>query len=349
MECVPEQSQNFLLKLISAMKELIQCQQDMLDAEDVFEVACESSQEARENVRASDHSSSLSGESKLNHWTRLSRMFSCQHELSSCVFKCRDATGTMVLKEAELKALLADSASMQQVKNHLAIAFQDLFLITQPGDGGPAVSWDVIKEMCSLLPGDSSHLFYNVFHPAPFFKFFGIFSRAGCSELSTPLFDASVELLAPMFEVAGANPDVPELEASLGSNYLHGMTMLAALASCSLQKKLAARRADASIRVKVTFDRLATGMRATVVADDKFIGREAEIYFIDRRVRPLFQSRSSRDKSIVLIRGQPGVGKSCLAKQHMCLVQNEFCDVSAVFAHCILGRGGGAVRDALVT
>jgi hypothetical protein len=147
------------------------------------------------------------------------------------------------------------------------------------------LSWDVIKQMCTLLPCDSSHetlSFHSVFHPAPFFKFFSIFRRAGCSALSAPMFDASAEILAPMFQVAGANTDVPELEACLGSNYLHGMTMLAELASCSLQKKLAARRADASIRVKVTFDRLATGMSATVVADDKFIGRKAEMDRINR-------------------------------------------------------------------
>jgi len=348
MECVPEQSQKFLLKLIDAMNELIESQQDVLDAEGMFEMACERSQEAREKVRTSDHSSLLSGESKLKRWTRLSEVLSDHKATLGCALKCCDAVTKVESKEADLKDLLTESASMQQAKQHLADAFHDIIA----GDGGSAVSWDVIKQMCHLLPCDGSHetlSFHSVFHPAPFFKFFSIFSRAGCSVLSAPMFDASAEILTPMFQVAGANPDVSELEASLGSNYLHGMTMLAALASCSLQQKLAARRADTSIRVKVTFDRLATGMSATVVADDKFIGRKAEMDRINRRVRPLFETRSGQDKSIVLIRGQPGAGKSCLAKQQLCLVQNEFCEagVSAVFAHCIPGRGGGAVRAAL--
>jgi hypothetical protein len=41
MECVPEQSQQFLLELIDAMNGLIKSQQDVLDAEGMFEMACE--------------------------------------------------------------------------------------------------------------------------------------------------------------------------------------------------------------------------------------------------------------------------------------------------------------------
>lgn len=68
MECMPEQSQQFL-ELIDAMIELIESQQDVLDAEGRFEMACERSHEARGKICTSDYSSRLSGESKLNRLT----------------------------------------------------------------------------------------------------------------------------------------------------------------------------------------------------------------------------------------------------------------------------------------
>ena len=126
MECVPAQSQKFLLELIDAMNGLIKSQQDVLDAEGMFEMACERSQEAREKVRTSDHSSRLSGESKFKRWTRLSEVLSDHKATLGCALKCCDAVTKVESKEADLKDLLTESASMQQAKKHLATAFHDI-------------------------------------------------------------------------------------------------------------------------------------------------------------------------------------------------------------------------------
>ena len=344
MECVPTQSQEFLLQLIDATNEHAQSQQDVLDAEGAYDVACEKSQEAREKVRTFDHGSHPDGESELQRLTRLCAALVGHKEIWSCVMKRCEKVAKRDCKEEALKALLTDDASLRQAKRHLSQAFQEAF----GSDGG--VTWDVAKQMCCLLQSTSAHeLFHSVFHPAQFFTFFNVFSRAGCSVSCSPMFEASVEMLDPMLQFAGANPDVAELEACLASNYLHGMTMLAVLGSRSLQQQLAPRSTHPRIPMRVAFTRLASGMSATVVADDKFIGREDEMKRINKRVRPLFATQGGQDKSLVMIRGQPGTGKSCLAKQQLCLVQNEFCvaETSAVFANCMPGRGGDAVRDAL--
>lgn len=203
--------------------------------------------------------------------------------------------------------------------------------------------------MCSFLSLKDLHVsLHSVFHPGPFFQFYNIFSRAACRDVCNPLFDASVKILGPMFDIAVEHPDVVHIEASLGPKYFHGMTMLAALASRSLQERVSAHSAISTIPIEVLFR--TSGINATVAADDKFIGRADKMERISRRVRPLFETQGGQDRSsLVLVRGQPGCGKSCLAKQQLCLVQNEFfvTETSTVISNCILGRGSDAVRDEL--
>jgi hypothetical protein len=347
IELVPEKSQIFLVKLIREADELIQSQQDVLDAEELYEITLEKSQEAKEKKKSFDGCEHPSGESNVDRLTRLSKCFLNHRpqEIYTCVMNLRKAVAQRDSKEASLNALQTDSASLQEAKESLVKAFQN----TLTSSCGEALTWDAIKQISHLLPSHSDETFHSLFDPSSIFEFYNVFGHKGSSELCKPMFDNSVELLAPMFEIVGAQPDASALEASLGSDYLHGMTMLAVLASRSLQPQVEAHSTDITIPVKVVFQRLTAGMSATVIADDQFIGREAERPRIRRRLLPLFQSGSACDASLVLVRGQPGTGKSCLAKQQLCLVQNEFCvaEVSNVFASCISGRGRDAVRDAL--
>jgi hypothetical protein len=343
MECVTMQSQDFLLKLIDATNEHAQSQQEVLDAEGAYDVACEKSQEAREKVRAFDHGSHPGGESELQRLTRLCAALSDHKEIRSCVMKRCEKVAKRDSKEEALRALLTDDSSIKQAKQYLAQAIQEVF----GSDGG--VTWDVAKQMCCLLQSTSAHeLFHSVFHPAQFSRFStssaeqdAALRAARCSTPASRCWIRCCNLRARTRMLQSLRPALRPITC--------GMTMLAVIGSRSLQQQLAPRSALPRIPMRVTFTRWASGMSATVVADDKFIGREDEMQRINRRVRPLFATQGGQEKSLVMIRGQPGTGKSCLAKQQLCLVQNEFCvaEASAVFANCIPGRGGDAVRDVL--
>ncbi len=366
IEIVPKDSQEFLRELCIAIDELSQSQNQELDAEHACDIALDIALEKSPEVQQHAGSLEIPPSSDVHRKEKLQQMLKLpvvedHKKVRDCVQRLLEKVVQQDTKRKALLAVESQTGSLQKAKEDLAAAMQSIFNSAGTGD----LSWQYIKRFCYLLPPkdrkkgnkpneDNVHeSFYSLFDPAPLFEFFNIFSKKGSRSLCLPfLFDASIQVLAPMFQVPCVNPDVLTLEASLGSkNFFRGMTMLAVLASRShsLQEKLATCITHPSLRIKLKFNLLTAGMSATVVADNKFIGREPELARLNKRVRSLFQAQDSRENSLVLIRGQPGTGKSSLAKQHLCLVQNEFSVVehSPVFAHCIPGRGSDAVRNAL--
>ncbi len=348
IESLPEQTQHFILHLIDATKKHSQSHQRFLRAESLFQMAFQKSQEARKRAHFFDPNSRPSQNCDLQQLNQLSEVFVGYDDILICLSNLREAVETRDSTEAAIKSLHSDSVSLEHAKRHLRELFHSLFI----GKDGKAMSWDEVKQMCRTLDSHSSHIeLHSLFDPAPFFEFYNIFAKKGCCTIWKSMFDSSVEILEPIFQNLCAPYNFEALEASLGSNYLHGMTMLAALASRSLQKYVEAHSTNlsSSVPIKIAFNRQTTGMSAIVAADDKFIGREDEMACINKRVWPLFELQDSQHKSFVLIRGQSGTGKSCLAMRQLCLVQNKFCsaDLSPVFAYFFQGCGSGVVRDAL--
>ncbi len=102
MECVPEQSQKFLLELINGMNELIESQQDVSDAKALYEMALEKSQEARKM----DGSIHPAGKYTLQRLTQLSDVISKHAEPSRCLKNFREAVAKEVQKKKILKSCI---------------------------------------------------------------------------------------------------------------------------------------------------------------------------------------------------------------------------------------------------
>ena len=91
---------------------------------------------------------------------------------------------------------------------------------------------------------------------------------------------------------------------------------------------------------------------ATLQEDRKFIARQEELARVGRVVEAVFTSIAPAPRELLLLRGNPGLGKSAAAKQGLRLKQNQYAAASCCkdvhVPSIIRGRGAAAVREDLV-
>jgi hypothetical protein len=125
---------------------------------------------------------------------------------------------------------------------------------------------------------------------------------------------------------------------------------VAALGCSELQRRVDAVPAAAVEVVQTEADGLST--RATLSEDRNFIARDAELEEIGKLVEAVFTSVAPAARSVLLLRGHPGLGKSAAAKQGLRLMQKKHAAASCCkgvhVPSIIRGRGAAAVEEDLV-
>jgi tetratricopeptide (TPR) repeat protein len=123
-----------------------------------------------------------------------------------------------------------------------------------------------------------------------------------------------------------------------------------ALGCSELQARVDALPAAAVKLERTSADGLST--RAPLQEDRNFIAREMELGNIGRLVEAVFTSVAPAARSVLLLRGLPGMGKSAAAKQGLRLMQNKYAAASCCqdvhVSSIIRGRGAAAVEEDLV-
>jgi hypothetical protein len=125
---------------------------------------------------------------------------------------------------------------------------------------------------------------------------------------------------------------------------------VAALGCSELQARVDALPAAVVELVGTATDGLST--RATLQEDRNFIARDTELGKVGHLVEAVFTSVTPAERSVLLLRGHPGLGKSAAAKQGLRLMQNKHAAASCCkgvhVPSIIRGRGAAAVEEDLV-
>jgi len=125
------------------------------------------------------------------------------------------------------------------------------------------------------------------------------------------------------------------------------LVYVAALGGSVLQARIDALPAAAVELERTAADGLST--RATLEEDRNFIARDTELHKIELLVEAVFTSNAPAARSVLLLRGHPGLGKSAAAKQGLRRMQNKYAAASCCkgvhVPSIIRGRGAAAVDD----
>ncbi len=221
--------------------------------------------------------------------------------------------------------------------------------------GSRATSWEKLQELLPFYFGskdsESSITIHSICNPSTCYPFLNIFGR----KCHKPLFASGLKILAPLLDCHIANLNlhseehILQIEACLGSNYFDGLVYLACLSSKSFQHEMIEWYDQKSIKTRIFGS---WGFLSAIgCGDDKFTGREAELKSLEAWVGPLFEcsiTKQSARSLVILISGEPGMGKTTLAEHFLNKIQNDFFSKSPnVFAFSFQGCGIAAVQDGL--
>ncbi len=213
----------------------------------------------------------------------------------------------------------------------------------------PQGGWDLLNYALPVAFNTRRNLIFTcICSPESHFQFHSsLIPSQRRHGLFEPLFCRSVSVLQPMFQlpdVDTSNPQgVADIELALGSSLFDAMAHLVALSSVSLHDDIENRLRPSAVQHCI--DLAESGMNASVISDDLFVGRVEEIGKINRCMGPVFQGVEEHCV-LVLVHGIPGSGKSSLAKRQLELLQKQT-NPHNVLCHIIQSRGRGAVRDGL--
>jgi hypothetical protein len=128
------------------------------------------------------------------------------------------------------------------------------------------------------------------------------------------------------------------------------LVALSALASRSLHDSVSKLPA-CQVELFRSSDDAGLGLRAAVAIDDNFIGRDEELDAVRSAAASVFDGQSPLPRRVVLLQGDPGLGKSLVAMQALRRAQNDYkqkvCSQD-VHVEIIRGRGAGVVEEDLL-
>jgi len=124
-----------------------------------------------------------------------------------------------------------------------------------------------------------------------------------------------------------------------------------AILGCSLLQSRVDALPAAAVEVKTTSER-GLSTRATIQEDRNFIARDAELKKVGSAVEAVFKSVVPAPRTVLLLRGHSGLGKSAVMKQGLRLKQNQYyaahCCKGVQISSVLRGRGATAVQEDLV-
>jgi hypothetical protein len=166
-----------------------------------------------------------------------------------------------------------------------------------------------------------------------------------------------IKALRPLLNLSRVDSSscgVLEIETCLGNaSFFDALSFFAVLASPHLQSEL--KRSSQGFDLELIYKE-STGLHSTMLPSRYMVGRQDEIEILNRHIRPVFESSfNMKNCPLVLVHGNPGVGKSFTTLHVLNCLQNEFQAIEGescwesveMYSWIILGRGRHAVRDSL--
>lgn len=356
-----------------AGKHIVQAIQDAFDAHNDYRNAVESFQAALEAEHGRCDEPPSADDDELVWTNYMQKEVSDQH-LKHRVQATRDCISD---KDCYLRSILT-SENIVGIKDSLVrfidetsasilsqvpgnVGFSGFMYLRLQGLDSYLPSWTMLQKLLPYYFGsnDSADSFPlgidSINDPSSCYPFFNFFSRKDTS-FYEPLFVNSLKILSPLLDFCTANlniyskEDALKLEVSLGPYFFDSLVYLACLSSSSFKHEMTKWYQEKKVKTRM-FGNWGN-LSAIGFGDAKFAGRQDELGKLDFVVRPFFSKNDrsremSQKTSVILIGGQPGMGKTALARHYLNQIENDCFHESSVVGFSLQGRGKADVQDGL--